>query len=139
MSIDPAGYAAVWLALVCAVNVSTARRWKRRGRIPARYSHLVSLADGADLGALSPAWRGWRLAGDDLVNPEGERFRVDQVRALRLKEQLAAELEARLRRVLARAGRQAARELLIRVQLDGDGDLAPIIRAQLTEQLEAEA
>ncbi len=121
------------------VDLSTARRWKRLAHIPRRYAHLVRLAGGCDLGVLSPAWVGWRLVGDDLVNPEGERFHVDQVRALKLKEQLAAELEARLRRVLERAGRQAARELIIRVQLDGDGDLAPLIDAQVQELLTCEA
>jgi hypothetical protein len=137
--VDPSGFTAEWLARACGVDLSTARRWKRARQVPARYAHLVRLADGCDLGVLSDAWRGWRLLAGDLVNPEGERFHVDQVRALRLKEQLVAELECRLRRVLESAGQRQARELVIRVQLDQDGRLALNPRAELAELLEADA
>lgn len=117
---DPAGFNADWLAKVCGVDTSTARRWKRAGHIPPRYARLVALADGADLGVLSDAWRGWRLYRDELVNPEGERFAAGQVRALRLHQQLAAELERQLRRVTESAGAVLGpRELIIRVQLAG--------------------
>ncbi len=108
------------LADVCGVDLSTARRWKRRGRAPGRYARLLELA-GGELGALSIAWRGWRLVEGDLVNPEGERFAVGQVRALRLNQQLVAELERQLRRVHEAAGRVLEpRELTIRIRVDGD-------------------
>lgn len=118
---DACGYSAGWLARACGVDLSTARRWKRLGLIPPRYVRLVQLADGADLGSLSAAWCGWRLFRDELVNPEGERFAVNQVRALRLHQQLAAELERQLRRVTESAGAVLRpRELVIRVRLTRD-------------------
>ncbi len=116
---DSYGYNAEWLAHVCGVDPSTARRWKRLRFIPERYRRLIELADGADLGTLAPAWRGWRIFGGELINPEGERFAVDQVRALRLHQQLAAELERQLRRVTESAGAVVIpRELVIRVTLN---------------------
>lgn len=124
---DTYGYSAEFLARVCGVDISTARRWKRRGSMPGRYRHLIELADGADLGALSVAWRGWRLCGDELVNPEGQRFLVDQVRALELKSQLIGELEHRLAR--ARKPAPVARELVFRVRLE-DGADAPTVAVE---------
>jgi hypothetical protein len=137
--LDPYGYSAEWLARVCGVDESTARRWKRLSFVPGRYRHLIELADSCDLGMLSPVWAGWTLTRDELVTPDGERFQVGQVKAIPIREQLAAELESRLRRVLDGAGRRQAREIVIRVQLDEDGDLARAPRAELMEPVGADA
>lgn len=131
------GFSAEWLARVCSVDLSTARRWKRLGFFPRRYRALVHLADGADLGMLSPTWSGWRLYRDELINPEGERFGVDQVRALRLKSQLAAELERQLRRINeSPRAVLAPRELIIRVSLAGGELEAGPIHARAELELE---
>jgi transcriptional regulator with XRE-family HTH domain len=127
--VDPYGRPAEWLARVAGVDLSTARRWKRAGQVPPRYRLLLELAAGADLGAINPAWRGWRFDADELVNPEGERIRVNQVRATRMQAQLAAELERQLKRVLESVPRREPRELVIRVRLDEDLDFEATIPA----------
>ena len=70
------------LAERARVHASTARRWLRSGRYPWWLEHLRDCA--RDLGILADPWRGWRLYGDELWSPEGELFRPEDLRALRV-------------------------------------------------------
>lgn len=51
--------------------------------------------DGTELAQLDAAWRGWRLAGGELVSPEGWRFTPGAVRAGELYRRRIAELGER--------------------------------------------
>lgn len=100
------------LAQLAGVSVRTARRWRSSGRMPRAARILIALRLGwLELGALCPAWRGWRLAGGAIVSPEGWTFTPGELLALpiryqqlRLEErQVAAELADPPARARARA------------------------------------
>lgn len=62
------------------VSVATVRRWDRgQRRVPWAVVRLLRLKRLGDLGALAPAWDGWRLDGDALWSPEGFAYRVGEV------------------------------------------------------------
>jgi hypothetical protein len=55
----------------CGVSTATAKRWKLgRARIP----HPATVVLSGRLGSISPHWHGWRIQGDALISPEGERI-----------------------------------------------------------------
>lgn len=66
--------------------------------------------------ALHGPWRGWRLAGRELVAPDGERFTTERLRGLAFR----LEAEQRLERARARNARreQRHRELVKVVVVD---------------------
>lgn len=78
---------------VLGVSPKTLARWERDNQAPAVVVRLLRLFCG-ELGALSPAWQGWRLAGDRIYPPGDSRgwaagfvlalpLRNDQVREQR--------------------------------------------------------
>jgi hypothetical protein len=76
---------------VCGVDVTTARRWKKRSKraiCPPLWA--IALLEG-DLAFLDPAWRGWHLIRGDLVSPENWIIPMGQVLATQL---LGAQLAA---------------------------------------------
>lgn len=88
---DPYGYSAARLAELCGVEISTARRWKRAGRVPTRYHHLMQFFLGKDLGAFAKEWEGWRLRDGNLWSPEDQSFTPGLVRSAPLYAQMASE------------------------------------------------
>lgn len=60
--LDPYGWPADALACACGVDVSTARKWKRRGSVPPRYAKLLRLNHGGDLGAITQPGQAGRCA-----------------------------------------------------------------------------
>lgn len=56
------------IARICAVDITTARRWKRGAFCPPKTA-LMILA--RDLGCFSDYWKGWTINGLDIVSPEG--------------------------------------------------------------------
>lgn len=67
-------------AALLGVSVDTVRRWDRgRQRVPWSAVRLLRLQRLGDLGALAPAWDGWRIDGDALWSPEGFAYRVGEV------------------------------------------------------------
>lgn len=94
-----AGLAVVAIAKGCSVSLDTARRWKRRGRMPAPMHRLLELTAHGELGGVAPAWAGWRLAcrAGELVSPEGWRFTPGEIRALPLRYGQISGLERQVR------------------------------------------
>lgn len=69
---------------VCGVDVTTARRWKKRSKraiCPPEWA--VARLEG-DLAFLDPAWRGWHLIGGELVSPENWQISMGAVLATQL-------------------------------------------------------
>jgi hypothetical protein len=114
---EPYGIPAGELAKVCGVDLSTARRWKRAGRIPGRYHQLLALAQGHDLGALAPAWAGWTLRGETLWTPENQPVRPGDVRAMPYQEQRISALQSQLRRLLETVG-TSVRPVTVTLQIE---------------------
>lgn len=86
------GYGADKVAAVCGVSLETASRWKSGKATPSRASlRLFNLYRSRKV-LLSPAWDGWLVNGDVLVDPEGNATSQGQLRAYYLVYQLAAEL-----------------------------------------------
>lgn len=52
---------------VCRVDITTARRWKRRAYCPPVWA--IALLEG-DMGFLDSAWAGWKLSRGSLISPE---------------------------------------------------------------------
>lgn len=81
-------FSAKHIARLCAVDITTARRWKRGAICPPQ--PMLALLHG-DLGFFDPAWTGWRLNQGCLVSPEDWRIYVNDVLAVPLlRHQLAA-------------------------------------------------
>lgn len=58
-------------------SLSCVRAWDRgTHRVPWAVVKLLRLYRLGDLGALRPAWRGWRMAHAGLVSPEGYAYRL---------------------------------------------------------------
>jgi hypothetical protein len=92
------GHTAERLAALAGVHLTTARRWKAAGHRPRPWlAKLLRIVLAGELDDISAAWRGWRIAGDELVSPEGWRFTPGEVRAGRLLEARLARLEAERR------------------------------------------
>lgn len=116
--LDPYGLPAASLAEACGVDVSTARKWKKRGAVPPRYARLIALAFGADLGAITLTWSAWSLRDGRLTSPEGDAYSPGEVRSIGLRLQQLAELERQLRRVLERT--PASEPLTVRIAVEID-------------------
>jgi len=62
------------------VCVRTVRHWDAgRNRVPWSAVKLLRLLRGGDLGALEPAWQGYRLDGNTIWTPEGHAFRAGEM------------------------------------------------------------
>lgn len=90
------GLPAQLLKQLTGVHIDTARRWKRRGRIPRHFQKLVQLGITGDLGTLHPAWNGFRLVKDQIWTPEDEPVRFGELRAIPLTRALVQELRRQL-------------------------------------------
>lgn len=57
---------------ICGVDLSTARRWRRRASYPPPYAlKLLQVLLERDIGCFHPAWKGWRISGrGELCSPE---------------------------------------------------------------------
>lgn len=71
-----------FIAQVARVSLHTARRWKRRGRVPPGSRALLELAIDGELGRLARAWSGFRLHGDRLWTPHGFSVRPGEICAM---------------------------------------------------------
>lgn len=80
------------IAELCQVDLTTARRWKRRAICPPRHAlEFLAAKVNGDLSFLDPAWRGWVLRDGHLWSPENWCISMSGVLASRLHEaQLAA-------------------------------------------------
>jgi len=105
------------IAARCDVDVATARRWKT-GRSPIPYAAGVVLS--GYLGGISRAWGGWRVLGDALITPDGERIaEADLVSAMRSAgeygyssiAQFAKELQKQLDDLQQQLGRRTGQGL----------------------------
>ena len=86
------------IAEKCAVDLTTARRWKRRAQCPPPWA--LPLLRG-ELGFFDPKWKGWRLIRGELVSPEDWTFTVGDVLAQRLAQAQIAAYQAENRRLKA--------------------------------------
>jgi len=75
------------------VNRETARRWRRRRRIPPVPEIALRLRIEGDLGLISPAWAGFRLQGDKLTTPEGIAWTAGTLLAWHYERQQLADLK----------------------------------------------
>jgi hypothetical protein len=121
------GLPAERLATIAGVHVSTARRWKRRGRVPRGVARLVEITIDGDLGAIHETWRGWRLTEGALWSPEGTVYSPGEVRAIPLQRQRAGALEHQVRELMATVEQRADR-------LEHLDSLATLARAVTTAQ-----
>ena len=62
------GLSSSYLAQLCQVDLSTARRWKRGAICPPKTALMIVRRD---LGCFSDYWSGWTINGEDLVSPYG--------------------------------------------------------------------
>lgn len=118
------GLGVMEIATICAVSTDTARRWKRRGQLPQGMHRLLELTLEGELGAIAPAFAGWRLDArhGELVSPEGWRFPPGEIRALPLRYGQIRELERQVRELLAAIeGRADRRRRLQALAMAGEG------------------
>lgn len=82
------------LVRICRISLKTAQRWKAGQTVPSPSS--VDLLE-RDLGCFSPAWRGWRIRGENLISPEGWQISMGEARSypLLLRQIATAREEAR--------------------------------------------
>jgi hypothetical protein len=86
------------LADLTGVDVSTARRWKRAGKLPAPILRLLALCLLGRLDLLG--WDGWTLLDGSLQSPEGWAFSPGEVLALPLLRLQLAQAQAEIRRFM---------------------------------------
>lgn len=86
------------IAQVCGVDLTTARRWKRRAQRPPDWAFPLLMGD---LGFFDPRWKGWRLIKGDLVSPEGWTLSCGDVLAQRLAQAQIAAYQVENRRLKA--------------------------------------
>lgn len=73
------------------VSAATLRRWMRGESEPPPYAlTLVRLYARGELGALRPAWDGWRLERNALADPWGRRFGPTEIGLIPTLWQLAS-------------------------------------------------
>ena len=94
---DLFGISDLALAQAAGVHLDTARRWKRRGRVPAPLAPFIRMKLEGDLAALDRDWCGWKLHAGDLWSPEGYAFAPGDLRALPYLRALHQELLNRSR------------------------------------------
>ncbi|MGA9853405.1 MAG: DUF3653 domain-containing protein [Gammaproteobacteria bacterium] len=80
------------LTQLLPIHSETARRWRRRRRIPPVPLLALQLKIEGDLSLISPTWSGWTLKGDKLTTPEGITWTAPQLNAWHWERQLLAEL-----------------------------------------------
>jgi hypothetical protein len=86
----PAKVVAAW----CGVSPATAALWKQNKRKPSLQAlRLFTLHRDESL--LGDQWRGWKVRGATIVDPDGNATTQAQLRAYWLIMQLAAELSRR--------------------------------------------
>jgi Phage protein len=90
---DTYGLSARLMAELAGVHIDTARRWKRKRRIPPAYIAIVQLKLDGDLGVLAQDWRGWRVLRGELVTPEGWSVRPGEIRSIPYRAQQLSALE----------------------------------------------
>jgi hypothetical protein len=88
------GYPAPLVARWCGVSPATVTLWKQNKRKPSRQA-LRLFALHRDEVVLSAPWRGWKVRGAALVDPEGNATSQAQLRAYWLIMQYASELARR--------------------------------------------
>lgn len=93
---DPYGLPALLLARAADVSLATAQRWKRQSRIPPQAARLVALYLRGDLGAISPAWRGFTLRADQLWTPYGFGVAPTEISAIAYRFAQISELQREL-------------------------------------------
>ena len=99
------------IAEACGVSPKTAMRWKTGQSVPPKTALMII---ERDLGCFSPAWRGWRIRGEELVSPEGWIITRNDVLATPLmRSQLA----------IYQAENRALREILDHEEFDEDQPL----------------
>src|SRR5882724_4269198 len=91
------GIAAEQICIWTGVDLTTARRWKRSGRIPEPARRLLALMISGDLGVLSGCWRGWSLLRDVLTGPDGITAAPAEVLALPFIRAQVGAYQARIR------------------------------------------
>ncbi|RCK03476.1 MULTISPECIES: DUF3653 domain-containing protein [Thalassospira] len=72
---------------------STVRRYLRTNKAPPHVLHLVNLYRVGRLPSLHESWRGWRMNGELLVDPDGNGYRANEIKSLWAVRQLRRELE----------------------------------------------
>lgn len=82
------------IARLCAVDLATARRWKRGTTCPPQ-SALMILA--GDLGCFDQAWRGWKISQGKLVSPENWIATPGDVLSIQLYEMQISHFRAQNR------------------------------------------
>ena len=88
------GIPASEIAMLCGVDIATARRWKRgTSRIPMAARKLLA----GDLSAFGKEWKGWTIRNGKLISPEGWDYSPGDVLSLTFVRTQVAHLE-RLRR-----------------------------------------
>lgn len=96
------------IASTCGVDLTTARRWKRRAQCPPPWA--LPLLRG-DLGFFDPAWKGWRLIRGELVSPENWRITLGDVLAQRLVAAQIAAYQSENRRLKAELAEAKVQQL----------------------------
>jgi hypothetical protein len=86
----PAKLIAAW----CGVSPATAALWKQNKRKPSLQALRLFTLHRDEL-LLGEAWRGWKVRGGALVDPDGNATTQRQLRAYWLIVQYAAELSRR--------------------------------------------
>lgn len=90
------GIPAETIALLCKVNVRTARRWKKGER---RMPETARMILAGDLGAFDPAWRGWAFRGGKLVSPDGWEASPGDVMSIGLMRAQISAYQAKERQI----------------------------------------
>lgn len=76
------GIPAEHLVAYTGVHLTTARRWKRRRRVPRWLQRLVAVCHFGELGHIQRAWDGWVLREKCLMSPEGWQFTPGEIRSI---------------------------------------------------------
>lgn len=87
----PAELIAEW----CAVSVETARKWKNGDQQPSRSALKLFRLHAARRVLAAPAWDGWSVRDDRILDPEGNETTQGQLRAYYLVYQHCRELAKR--------------------------------------------
>ncbi|HTF42854.1 MAG TPA: DUF3653 domain-containing protein [Terriglobales bacterium] len=91
------GIPAETIALLCKVNVRTARRWKSGER---RMPKTARMIVAGNLGAFDPAWHGWILRDGKLISPEGWEVSPGNVMSIALMRNQISAYQAKERQFL---------------------------------------
>lgn len=92
------GIPAETIALLCKVNVRTARRWKKGERKMPKTARMIL---AGDLGAFDSAWRGWTLRDGKLISPERWEVSLGDVLSISLMRAQVSAYQAKERQFQA--------------------------------------